>query len=443
MERNLFHSVTLDLDKCKGCTNCIKVCPTEAIRVRNGKAHIISERCIDCGECIRVCPHKAKKARHDSLDILNLFEYTVALPPPSLYAQYNNIHDQNLILDALLDVGFDAVFEVAYAAEIISEATREYLKSSDAVFPVISCACPAVTRLIRVRYPNLIKNLLPLYTPAELAAVMARREAMDKTGLPADKIGCIFLTPCPSKVTAAYAPIGLEKPVIDGAVSISETYSQLLKYMGAPRHTEQVSKTGRLGVGWAEIGGESAGLVTVDKYLSADGIENVIHVLNDLECEKYTDLEFVELNACPGGCVGGVLQVENPYIARTKLKTLNRELPEIQIDPSLVQIQEYAWQEKVEYMPIMELGENRDESLSRYFELQCLLDSLPGLDCGSCGAPTCETFAEDVVRGNAKREDCVVIMRQRMDKIINELAIRRPQFMELLEELVHDEYQTD
>ena len=43
------HSVTLDKDLCKGCINCIKRCPTEAIRVRDGKAHILAERCIDCG----------------------------------------------------------------------------------------------------------------------------------------------------------------------------------------------------------------------------------------------------------------------------------------------------------------------------------------------------------------------------------------------------------
>lgn len=42
-----FHSVRLDEEKCMGCTNCIKRCPTQAIRVRSGKAHIISERCID------------------------------------------------------------------------------------------------------------------------------------------------------------------------------------------------------------------------------------------------------------------------------------------------------------------------------------------------------------------------------------------------------------
>ncbi len=65
-----YHSVTLNEEKCVGCTNCIKRCPTEAIRVRGGKAVIASERCIDCGECIRICPHHAKRARHDHLSQL-------------------------------------------------------------------------------------------------------------------------------------------------------------------------------------------------------------------------------------------------------------------------------------------------------------------------------------------------------------------------------------
>lgn len=61
-----FHSVRLDRGNCKGCVNCIKRCPTEAIRVRHGKAEIIEEKCIDCGECIRACPNKAKYVETDS-----------------------------------------------------------------------------------------------------------------------------------------------------------------------------------------------------------------------------------------------------------------------------------------------------------------------------------------------------------------------------------------
>ena len=123
-----FHSVTLNKDKCHGCTNCIKRCPTEAIRVRGGKATIIKERCIDCGECIRVCPYHAKLARTDSFEMLKDFKYTIALPAPAFYGQFKENEDVNKILAALKKVGFDDVFEVARGAEIVSEATRQLIE---------------------------------------------------------------------------------------------------------------------------------------------------------------------------------------------------------------------------------------------------------------------------------------------------------------------------
>ena len=175
--QEFFHSVTLDRDKCMGCINCIKRCPTEAIRVRNKKAYIIKERCIDCGECIRVCPHHAKRATCDGLDILNNYPYTIALPAPSFMAQFNNLEDVDIVLNALLDFGFDQVFEVAKAAEIVSAATRILMKEGKLPKPVISSACPAVTRLIRVRFPGLIDHILPLHAPIEVAARLAKKEA--------------------------------------------------------------------------------------------------------------------------------------------------------------------------------------------------------------------------------------------------------------------------
>ena len=176
-----FHSVRLDKDKCKGCTNCIKRCPTQAIRVRAGKAHIINERCIDCGECVRVCPHHAKYISRDSLSQIVDYKYRIALPAPALYAQFNNLENATPILRALPLLGFDAVFEVAAAAELVSEATRFMMKENKLKLPVISSACPAVVRLIRVRFPDLLENLLPINSPVELAAKLAREKAVKET----------------------------------------------------------------------------------------------------------------------------------------------------------------------------------------------------------------------------------------------------------------------
>ena len=82
MSDKRFHSVRLDKEKCTACTNCLRRCPTEAIRVRGGRAHIIDERCIDCGECIRVCEYHAKYALTDPLSSIERFKYKIALPAP-------------------------------------------------------------------------------------------------------------------------------------------------------------------------------------------------------------------------------------------------------------------------------------------------------------------------------------------------------------------------
>ena len=134
------HSVQLDRDQCVGCTNCIKRCPTMAIRVRNKKAQIIHERCIDCGECVRICEHHAKIPVYDPIDRMNDFEYRVALPAPSFYGQFMNLEDVNILLTALVKMGFDKVWEVGSAAEIVSAMSREYIAALPEIYPFISTA---------------------------------------------------------------------------------------------------------------------------------------------------------------------------------------------------------------------------------------------------------------------------------------------------------------
>ena len=91
-----FHSVRLDKDKCRGCTNCIKRCPTGAIRIRSGKAKVLKELCIDCGECIRVCPYHAKIAITNSLDNLKKFKYNRMLDySPSIRLRSSDISLSN------------------------------------------------------------------------------------------------------------------------------------------------------------------------------------------------------------------------------------------------------------------------------------------------------------------------------------------------------------
>lgn len=405
-----FHSVRLDEEKCEGCTNCIKRCPTEAIRVRNGKAHIISERCIDCGECIRICPHHAKYAECDSFNKILDYKYRVALPAPTLYGQFNNLDDVDYVLTALKSMGFDDTFEVSRGAELVSDATRLLMESGKLKKPVISSACPAVCRLIRVRFPQLIDHLLDLNSPMEEAARLARIEAVEKTGLDPSEIGIFFLTPCPAKNTAVKQPLGIETSNVDGVVAIKSVYPVLFQQMDKVREPESMKQSGVIGVSWAGSGGESAALLR-DQYLAADGTENVIKVLEELEDEKLNDIDFIELNACTGGCVGGVLTVENPFVARARLQRLRRYLP---VSCNHLENDEIPkamhWERPLEASSVLKLADNVIDAMKRMNELNELHERLPGLDCGTCGAPSCRALAEDIVRGLASEQDCVFFM---------------------------------
>lgn len=414
------HSVYLDPEKCKGCINCIKHCPTGAIRVRGRKAHIIKEFCIDCGECVRVCPHHAKKTRYDGLETLQNYTYTVALPAPSFYAQFNNITDTNIILSALLKLGFNDVLEVAAAAEIVSELSRQYIANHPNGKPFISTACPSVTRLIRVRFPALLERLLPILPPVELAARVAARRAMQKTGLKREEIGIFFISPCPAKVTYVQDPLCIEKSEIDRVLAVKKVYTALLPLMNADDAEKDLKIAGKIGISWGYSGGEVAGLLT-DSYIAVDGIDNAIGVLEDLEDNKIHGLDFIEIDACTGGCVGGVLQVENPYVAKTKLKLLRKYMPVAGAHLNGANAANAYWTKKIKFEPVFRLGSTPQESMEILRKVEAIAARLPGLDCGSCGAPTCKALAEDVVRGDANERDCIHLLKNYLHQISSDL----------------------
>ena len=405
------HSVLLDEEKCTGCTTCLRHCPTEAIRIRDGKAVINAEKCIDCGACIRYCPHKAKKAVCGKLSGMDRFKWKIALPAPTLYGQFDNLDDVDYVLNGLLKIGFDDVFEVSKAAELVSAYTRLYLNYDGIVKPAISSACPVILRLITLRFPSLADHVIHMLPPMEVAARLARERALENhPELKPEEIGVCFITPCPAKASYVKNGFGEYKSQVDEVISISDIYFLLIGKMRKEDRIEMLSESGRIGLGWARSGGEATAIFNED-YLAADGIENVIHVLDQMENGNIPPLEFIELNACTGGCVGGVLAVQNPFIAKARLQTLRRYLPVSQNSLSKENAyipSEYLFEDMPEYFTVSRLGKTIGESMRMMADIQNLKASLPGIDCGACGAPSCRAFAEDVVKKLACSEDCFI-----------------------------------
>ncbi len=417
-----FHSVNLDKNKCRGCTNCIKRCPTEAIRVRKGKALIIKERCIDCGECIRVCPYHAKTAISDSLDIISDYRYKVAIPAPSFYGQFEKKYSRDNILNALIDIGFDHVFEVARAAEIVSEATRQLLTNSLVKKPMISSACPGVVRLIQVRFPSLIENIVKLESPMEVAAKIVKTQLQEGRNIPAEEIGVFFISPCPAKVTSVKSPYEKQKSYVDGVISIKDIYLKVLAALNNPYNASKYSEAGFEGIDWANSGGESGALGT-ENVLAVDGIHNVIKIFDEIEGDRLSDVDFVEALSCSGGCLGGPLTVENVFVAKTTLKRHIHEAPAGRMEKMAPKsFEELVWTSNVEYKPVMKLDQDILKAMEKLEKLERIYDGLPGLDCGACGAPNCRALAEDIVREIANETDCIFKLRQRIRDLAEEMV---------------------
>lgn len=421
------HSVTLDADRCKGCINCIKRCPTEAIRVRNGKAVIMDDHCIDCGECIRVCPNHAKKAISDPLSIMGNYKHKIAMPAPSLYGQFKSIRDVNIILTALLEMGFDDIFEVALAAQSVSDHTIDILPQARSLLrgPLISSACPVIVKLICFRYPELLSNVLKITTPVELAAIAAKKKAVKEKGYKPEDVGVFFISPCPSKITAAKYRIGFDDTIIDGVFSISDLYGRLLPIVRKMTEPKNLSVAGVRGINWSYSGGEG-NAIGEELFIAVDGIDNVIRVLDEIENDKFTGVRFAELNACPGGCVGGCLAVENPFVARARIQrmglALEKEKSRNKVASENLVPDILNWKNTPSCKSTLASDTDRGAAVRRLAEIENVFETLPGIDCGSCGAPSCHALAEDIVAGTAHESDCIFKLRERMGSLFYEMA---------------------
>ena len=374
--------------------------------------------CNDCGECIRLCPYKAKKATYDRFEDFADYKYKIALPAPALYGQFEDLDDVDYILTALLECGFDAVYEVSKAAELVTEHTRRYMKQKELPMPIISSACPAIVRLVSLRFPCLVENLLPIMPPIEYAARQARAEALAAHPELRDEDICVlFLSPCPAKISYIKNPIGVEKSAVTGGLAISDFYFKLRSKRKDITKPDIISTTGIIGLNWAGSGGEATSLLS-DKYLAADGIENCIKVLDEIENGSMRDLEFVELNACIGGCVGGTLNVENPFIAKARLRSLRKYLPiagnHINEEDALADYIFYDAQ--IDNSSAEKLSEDRFTAIAKMAQIEEIYNTLPHLDCGSCGAPNCHALAEDIVKNQAKLSDCLIMLREKQNE---------------------------
>jgi iron only hydrogenase large subunit-like protein len=415
------HSVLLKEDKCEGCTNCVKNCPTKAIRVHQGKATIKEDLCIDCAECIRTCQYHAKYAETDDLEKLKNYDYNIALLAPSFYGQFDRKFNPEKIKKAVYKLGFDEVWDVAYAAEAISKKTKQFLTKNKGTY--ISSSCPVIVRLISLLYPELLDNIVPFNSPVDLMADYVDKK-VDKNKI--NNYSIFFITPCPAKVTAIKNPLGRENSNLTGAIAVEKIYPKIMNII-KNNDLKNVKLKQKyqpfLGISWGQSGGENDILNNegVIETLSVSGIHNIKRLLDELTRGNLKGIRYLELVACPTGCVGGIFNVSNPYQAKYNIKSNTRSKKDF-IEQNLEDYN-FKLDEKIKEIGAEKLDDDFIKAMDKLEKLEQLIESLPGLDCAACGAPDCETFAEDVVNGLAKKSDCIFVLRKEIGDLADQLSL--------------------
>jgi Fe-S-cluster-containing hydrogenase component 2 len=410
-----FHSVQIVPQRCVGRMACMKICPTEAIRVRRGKAEILEDRCIDCGECARACAHNAIVPRTSSFVDFSRFKYTVALLSPVIYGQFRKDVLPRTVISAVRRIGFDDACDLARASEAVSIAIDEYLAGYRGPLPLLSPFCPTIVRLIQARYPNLIDLLIPLDSPMEIAAREVRQTKMKELGLRQGEIGVIYLTPCPAKMVAIKYPPRKRGSHLDGAIGISDIYHPLLSAISDLNNDppEGEKPVTGMGLGWPLLGGQVWSR-RAESGLAVGGLGDVERILDEIEEGKLGDIQYVECHACAQGCSCGSLTVGDPYVTRSAILNLvarfgSQPCQDPEKVRQLYRRGYFSLPGKIPSRPFPPLDQDIARAIEKRRRIQETYETLPQINCGACGAPTCLSFAEDVVLERAAFEDCPVL----------------------------------
>ena len=422
----LTHGFRIDREKCQGCLSCMRACPTHAIRVKDVKAHYRSETCIDCGVCLTACPHNAICATTTSVEDVGRFKFKVAVPSPVLFGQFPTGITPSQIVDGLLEFGFDAVWDYCVDINLVARAIQHYVDEWKGPTPLISVSCPVVVRLVQVSYPAMVDQLITIQPAREIAGREAKRCFSAQLGLREDEIAAIYITPCQAKTISILQPAEGVVSNLDGALGFREIYNRVLNCASLKKGDRTkssrppiVRNSGFLRLHVSEGIGR---LVQQHSYLRVTGLSNTIQVFNDIEKGKLRNVGFLEAYSCWNGCAGGNLTVANVYVTGTTLRSVAKTLPEM--DPMTeaeverrFPKEDFFLKAPIRPRSVRGTADNLKERVQMRQLAETVMATLPGLDCGLCGAPTCKELARDVSMGDASKDDCVFLSERRLQDL--------------------------
>lgn len=411
--------------KCKNCYKCLKNCPVKAIKIEDNQAKVIEDRCILCGNCTLICPQNAKNVHSELEEVKALLKNNkvIASVAPSFISNFE-LNNFETINEALKEVGFFFAEETARGAKLVTEKYSELLKEKKYKNFITSC-CPAVNTMISLYYPDALKYLAPVDSPAIAHAKLLREEYPD--------CKIVFVGPCIAKKRECK-----ESGIIDGVLTFEEV-AKLFE----ENNIELKDENEEADVSWnkARFYPISRGVIksfdrlnTNYEFIAVDGVDRCKETL-----EKIDELDhvFLELNACEHSCINGPCSFkrnENSIIANSKVRKYVKENKKVSKSVDEEENIDITHEHKKQNMKVIEPTE---EQIRAVLEKTGKYTKEDELNCGACGYSSCREKAWAVINGFADVEMCLPYMRERAESMSYEVIQNSPNGIVVIDEALN------
>lgn len=404
--------------RCQDCYRCVRVCPVNAIMMKEGQAQVVSDKCILCGTCIRECPQDAKSYRRDIERVKRLLvnHESIAVSIAPSFATVYEDWKRERIPSLLRKLGFTHISETSEAAGFVAEETAKIINTRPENTH-IATACPAFVNYAEKYNPSLVSKLVPVVSPMIAHAMRIKAKFGDDTRV-------VFIGPCIAKKDEA------EKSEFAGLIDAVLTFEELniwieeeevdIKMLETSDFDDLPTENSSL---FPLVGGliRTASLSTdllSDTMLPVSGVEEINEMVKTLEKSNHNFV--VEPLFCAQGCTNGpgidccktVFEKKADLLEYTaQRKTKKTDDDKLNVDLS------------TRYRIRAEAAERFSEAeIRKVLEKTGKAEEENQLNCGACGYDSCRDKAIAVLMGMAEYNMCLPYVRrmaeQRTDKII-------------------------
>ena len=425
-------------ERCKKCYACIKSCPAHAIKVKDGKASVISFRCISCGHCTTVCSQNAKvvlsyfnELKHDiasvEIDALIAPSFVVSLPDAGLK-----------LVSALKMLGFKNVYEVGFGADLVTLAYKKYLgENKDKT--VIATPCPAIVKYVQKYEPSLIDRLAPIVSPMVAAARVAKKINPHRR--------TAFIGPCIAKIS--------EKSDYSHDVDYSITFEELKLWIVEEKiDIEKLAEIdfdpprAHLGAIYPVTGGllkcaEKTEDVLDNETVVTEGKERVLMVLDSIK-KGALDGKFVDMLFCLG-CIEGpkicseLNYFEKKYKMADYIKNRASKSSKEQWEQEIEKYKDIDLSVQFDSEEVSDIKEADSAEIKKILIEMGKTKPKDELNCGACGYPSCRAKARAIIAGLAEKEMCLPYVIEKLEENVNLLQHSNSMLKTTQNELIQKE----